>query len=82
MWISETMRIESGSFFEATGLWDGANNRIIVKRNQLASIDLYAGTLLHEIGHIFSKASDVSRDFENELTRIIGTLVTKVIQKG
>ena len=79
--ISETMRIESGSFFEATGLWDSANNRIIVKRSQLSSINLYAGTLLHEIGHILSRASDVSRDFETELTRIIGTLVTRVIRK-
>jgi len=34
----------------------------------------YAGTLLHETAHALSGASDVSREFELELTRIIGII--------
>jgi len=38
------------------------------------SLTIYAGTLLHEVAHAKSGASDVSREFENELTGIIGTI--------
>jgi len=69
--ISETMRLDS-SFSEASGLWDGTN--IIIKRDQLKDLKAYAGTLLHETSHALSGASDVSREFELELTNIIGII--------
>lgn len=72
--ISETMRLETMGYSEASGLWEAHNQRIIIKRDQLKSLKLYSGTLLHEIAHAISGASDVSRDFENELTRIMGTI--------
>ena len=74
--ISETMRREdSGS--EAVGLWEPNKERIIIKRDQLKKMILYAGTLLHETGHALSGAGDVSREFESELTNIIGKVSSK-----
>jgi len=70
--ISETMRLESMGYSEASGLWEPYNKRIIIKRDQLKGLKSYAGTLLHEIAHALSGASDVSREFENELTRLLG----------
>ena len=45
---------------------------IIVKRDQLKNLKSYAGTLLHETAHALSGASDVSREFELELTNLLG----------
>jgi hypothetical protein len=70
--ISETMRMESYSFVEASGLWDPPN--IIIKRTQLRSLQDYAGTLLHEIGHARSGAPDISSEFERSLTDLLGKI--------
>lgn len=72
--ISETMRLEAMGYSEATGIWEERNQRIIIKRDQLKSLRSYAGTLLHEIAHAKSGAGDVSRDFENELTNLLGLI--------
>lgn len=77
--ISETMRLESHSFREATGLWEELTGRIIIKRDQLRSLKDYAGTLLHEVAHAQSGASDVSSEFEQQLTSLIGITVSKAI---
>ncbi len=74
--ISETMRREE-SGTEALGLWESDKNRIVIKRDQLKNLELYAGTLLHETGHALSGARDVSREFELELTNIIGKISSK-----
>jgi hypothetical protein len=79
--VSETMRMESFSFAEATGLWEPSMRRIIIKRDQLRSLEKYAGTLLHEIAHAKSGASDVSSKFEQHLTLLIGTIITKTMKK-
>ncbi len=78
--ISETMRKELGSFIEAEGLWEGLKGRIIVKRSTLKSIEKYAGTLLHEVSHALSGATDVSRDFELKLTQVTGTVASKALE--
>jgi hypothetical protein len=74
--ISETMRRES-SGMEAVGIWESNKQRIVVKRDQLKKMELYAGTLLHETGHALSGAGDVSREFELALTDIIGMISAK-----
>jgi hypothetical protein len=74
--ISETMRMEIGSYGEATGLWEVSEERIIIKRTQLRSLKEYAGTLLHEIAHARSGTSDISREFENELTSLLGLIAS------
>jgi len=75
--ISETMRMESFSYHEAEGVWDAKTGSIIVKRDQLKSRRLYAGTLLHEVGHALSGAGDVTADFEKELTSLLGIVADK-----
>ncbi|KKN21253.1 hypothetical protein LCGC14_0927250 [marine sediment metagenome] len=72
--ISETMRKDPSTFREAIGLWDETSGSIIIKRDQLGNIEKFGGTLLHEIAHSVSGVSDVNRDFENELTRLLGVL--------
>jgi len=70
--ISETMRTETHALVEATGLWEPAFSRIIIKRAQLQSLRGFAGTLLHEIAHAQSGAEDITREFEVSLTNLLG----------
>lgn len=71
---------ESELFDETLGLWIAGENKILIKRKQLKSLEQYAGTLLHECAHAISDAHDVSRDFELKLTEIIGIVSSKLIQ--
>lgn len=71
---------ESELFNETLGLWIAGENKILIKRKQLKSLEQYAGTLLHECAHAISGADDVSRDFELKLTEIIGIVSSKLIQ--
>jgi len=75
--VSETMRKEVGSFVEANGIWEHSTGRIIIKRNQLGNIESYSGTLIHEIAHATSGAGDISLEFEQELTRLLGIIFSK-----
>ena len=79
--ISETMRIESSSFTETLGLWEPSKSRIIIKRDQLKNLKEYAGTLLHELAHVKSNASDISSAFEQQLTSLIGTIIERTIKE-
>ena len=78
--ISETMRPEKGSFSEARGLWTG--KEIIVKRSELASVENYAATLLHEIAHARSGETDITSGFEQELTSLLGIVASKALQSA
>ncbi|MFA5364592.1 MAG: ATP-binding protein [Candidatus Bathyarchaeia archaeon] len=77
--ISTTMKKDMSSFIEATGVWEESTGTIIIKRTQLKTIEKYSGTLLHEVAHALSGASDVSREFENELSKLLGTIAPKVL---
>lgn len=70
---------ESEFYYETLGLWQPEDGRILIKRKQLQSISDYAGTLLHECAHARSGQGDVNRGFEEELTSIIGLMVSKLI---
>lgn len=78
--ISETMRVDPQSFREAEGVWEPANRRIVVKRSQLKSVDAYAGTLLHEVCHATSGATDITDRFEQELTAMIGKTAAEAVK--
>lgn len=78
--ISETMRLENHGYKEAVGLWEEHSGRIIIKRAQLKSIESYAGTLLHEVAHTISGATDITSKFEEELTSLLGTIASKVVK--
>jgi len=77
--ISETMRKEFGSFVDLNGVWEESTKRIIIKRSQLRNIEDYAGTLLHEVAHAISGTNDVSREFELELTRLLGIICSGIL---
>lgn len=74
--ISRTMRADPRKHREASGLWDEKSGLIIIKSDQLASLQAYASTLLHEIAHATSGASDITEEFEDALTELLGTIVT------
>ena len=77
--ISMTMKKDMSSFIEATGVWEESTGTIIIKRTQLKTIENYSGTLLHEVAHALSGASDVSREFENQLSKMLGIIMPKVL---
>jgi len=80
--ISENMRKDFLSYEDTMGLWEAAKRRIIIVRSQLKSLESYAGTLLHEVAHAKSGASDVSRPFEKELTNYLGKLAKSSLENG
>jgi hypothetical protein len=74
--ISKTMRLGATGYAEAAGVWDRAEGRIVIKRDQLRTLSRYAGTLLHEIAHAETGAPDISSGFEDALTGELGELAT------
>ena len=78
--ISETMKIESNCSSETVGIWESMEQQIIIKRSTLKSVGVFSGVLLHETAHAISGASDVSRKFESELTRLLGLVVGKTLK--
>jgi hypothetical protein len=76
--ISETMRL-SDTGDPVLGLWDAAQRRIIIRRDRLSSVADFAGTLLHEIGHMTSGTADGTLDFEQELSRLLGLVAAAAI---
>ncbi|WP_434414462.1 sensor histidine kinase [symbiont of Argiope bruennichi] len=78
--ISETIQKNLLSSREEIGHWDSVNRRIIVKRNQLKNLSSYAGTLIHEVIHAKTGAFDCTREFESELTYVIGKLTERQLK--
>jgi hypothetical protein len=78
--ISNSLRTDyPGAPDNCGGVWIGEENLIVIRRDQLGSIALFAGTLLHELVHAISDAQDQSIEFENELTALIGKLAADAI---
>ncbi len=78
--ISKTMRIDPLSLRESSGLWEESTGKIIVKRSQLESLQKYAGTLLHELCHAESGTQDVTGEFEDELTSLVGAITARFLE--
>jgi len=74
------MRKEQGTFVEAEGLWEHSSQSIIIKRSVLNARDKYAGTLMHEVAHATTNAPDVDREFEMELTHLLGMTSAKALE--
>jgi len=64
---------------DTCGVWDSTLNAIVIKRSQLTSIQTFSGTLLHELGHKLSGASDCTRLFEKKLTDYLGMITSKAL---
>jgi hypothetical protein len=77
--VSETMQRDEYTFRPAVGLWQPSEQRIIILRSQLNNNSAFLGTLLHELAHAISGASDATRKFESELTRLLGIVCNKAI---
>lgn len=75
--ISETMRMDAAGASEVIGLWDPTNRQIVIRRDQLADIARYAGSLLHEVTHAATGTSDLSVGFEDALTGTVGVVATR-----
>lgn len=70
--ISETTRLSAGS--EVVGVWEPAERRIVIRRDQLASPDTFLGTFLHELTHATSGFTDLTLEFERALTQRLGVV--------
>jgi hypothetical protein len=75
--ISETMRVTSN---DTEGVWDAAQQAIIIKRSGLASPLTYASTLLHEAAHAMTGTVDATREFERVLTQYLGQTASAAIR--
>ena len=78
--LSETMRLEPGRHSEAVGVWEPSEGRIVLRRDQLATLEEFAGTLLHETAHALSGASDLNVDFERALTELLGKAADSALE--
>ncbi len=70
--ISRTMRMDFNTGDDALGLWDPETSSIVIRRDQLGSLTTFAATLLHEVAHARSGSSDISSEFEDQLTDFLG----------
>jgi hypothetical protein len=78
--ISNSLRTDyPGAPDSYGGVWLSDKSLIVIRRDQLESIEVFAGTLLHELVHATSDAQDQSIEFENELTALIGKLAADAI---
>ena len=77
--ISETMQKDIYTFRDCDGLWNG--NSIIIKRSILLNEERFIAVFLHELAHCKSGATDATRTFESELTRLLGVFGSKAVSK-
>lgn len=80
--VSSTMRQDFLTGFDALGLWDPVTRSIVIRRDQLESLDKFAAVYLHEIAHARSGYDDVTRGFENELTEMMGQAAAAALGAG
>ncbi len=71
--ISETIRVGADGTV-TLGVYDPSENAVIIKRTVLSDLTEFCGVLLHEFAHFQHGYHDNTRDFENELTTMLGHL--------
>ncbi len=77
--VSETMQKDSYTYMQAAGLWESQFNRIIIWRPILRNDQEFLAVLIHEMAHAISGATDATRVFETELTRLLGLFSKRAI---
>lgn len=71
--ISTCIRVdESGK--ATLGVFENEKNRIIIKRSALENVILFLKVLLHEFCHSQHNYEDNTRDFENDLSDLLGIM--------
>lgn len=73
------MRLNRYDNNEALGIWDEAEQHIIIKREQLCRRDIYATTLLAEYILALSGADNRTIEFEEGLATALGTLADALL---
>lgn len=63
---------------EAIGLYRYPKNDIIIKRTELRDKESFASVLLHELSHAQHNYEDNTRNFENDLTNLLGILFCQI----
>jgi hypothetical protein len=77
--ISATMRsLDSG--WKAEGLWERSDRRIVIQRDALNSKPRFVGILLHEAAHSIRGSEDQTREFEDDLTGLLGITGTSAVE--
>jgi hypothetical protein len=79
--ISETMQ-PAMLGDEVLGCWDPDKQRIVIRRDQLQSVESFAGILLHEIVHASTNTNDRTLEFEHALTEMLGRLTTSILRRS
>ena len=70
--VSETLHLTPDGRETADGLWEPAQGRIVVNRRTLRSRHHFVATLLHELAHEMTAATDLTAAFEEGLTELLG----------
>jgi hypothetical protein len=70
--VSETLHLTPDGRETADGLWEPARRRIVVNRTCLGSRHRFVSTVLHELGHAVTGATDLTPAFEDGLTELLG----------
>ena len=61
-------------------IWDSKEKNIIIKKDILKDLEVFSSTLLHELAHANSRASDTSLEFERELTNLLWIITVKALE--
>lgn len=69
--VSETIRVGLDGI-ATCGVYDPSENAIIIKRSVLNNQTDFCSVLLHEFAHFQHGHDDNTRDFENDLTNMLG----------
>ena len=80
--VSGTLRPQLGGGNRAMGVWEADTGRIVIHKDALASHQLFAGTLLHELAHARSGATDLTPDFEDDLTELLGVVAGNALDRA
>ena len=60
--------------------WQPDEGRIVILRTLLSSEVNFIGVLLHELAHAISSAKDETREFEDELSNLLGYLGQQIVR--
>lgn len=77
--VSETIQLGEDGLL-TNGVYDSSENAIIIKRSVLADQADFCATLLHEFAHFQHDYGDNTRDFENDLTNMLGLIFMEKIR--
>ena len=64
------------------GVWDSVENAIIIKRSVLQDEKEFCAVLAHELSHYQHDYEDNTRDFENDLTTMLGHVLWQLIKSN